>query len=102
MSEFRRVASRSDLDEERGVRVEVDGHPIGLFVLDGEVFAIDDRCTHAEASLCEGDVIDGEVVCPLHFAPFDIRTGACNGPPADEDVRTYPCRISGDDVEVQI
>lgn len=101
MSEFVRVAKRADLNPERGTCVEVHGHPIGLFVLDGEVFAMDDRCTHAEASLCEGDVIDGEVICPLHFAPFDIRTGACGGPPADEDARIYEVRIVGDDVEVK-
>ena len=59
-------------------------------------------CTHAEASLCGGPVHDGQVACPLHFATFDIRTGKCTGPPADEDLRTYAVRINGEDVEVEV
>ncbi|MEM7229408.1 MAG: non-heme iron oxygenase ferredoxin subunit [Planctomycetota bacterium] len=96
------MARRSELSSESGKRVDVNGRAVGLFVLDNEVFAVDDCCTHADASLCEGDVIDGEVICPIHFAPFDIRTGACNGPPADEDLQTHEVRVVGDDVEVKV
>ena len=83
MAEHVKVASLSELHERSCRRVEVAGRKIGLFLLDGEVFAIDDTCTHAEASLCEGEIDGDEIVCPLHFATFDIKTGACTGPPAD-------------------
>ena len=99
---YRKVAKLNDVPEQAGLCVEVDGHRIGLFNLHGEIFAIDDRCTHAEASLCEGMVQGDEVVCPLHMATFDIKTGACTGPPADEDLRSYPVRIEGDDIEVEV
>jgi nitrite reductase/ring-hydroxylating ferredoxin subunit len=96
MPEYTRVCDLSDIPDSGGRRVVVDGRPIGLFRLDGAVHAIDDTCPHADASLCEGDVSGGEVACPLHFATFDLRTGACTGPPADEDLRTYPVRVTDD------
>lgn len=101
---YHKVAKLSEVPEQTARRVEVDGRRIGLFNLHGEIFAIDDRCTHAEASLCEGGaMIQGdEVVCPLHMATFDIKTGAVTGPPADEDLRSYPVRIEGDDIEVEV
>jgi NAD(P)H-dependent nitrite reductase small subunit len=102
MPEFVRVISLSQLRPGVGTCVEVGGRRIGLFRLDDGVYAIDDECTHADASLCDGIVAGDEVVCPLHAATFDLRTGACTGPPADEDVRTYPVRVTGDDVEVRV
>ena len=103
MAEFHRTVTKESIPVGRCQRVEINGLGIGLFHLDDGVFAIDDMCTHAEASLCDGDIEGGEVLCPLHFATFDIRTGECTGPPADEDVRTYPVRISDDGViEVEV
>ena len=101
MPEFIKVASIEDVPEGGGLCVEVRGRRVALFKIDGEVFAIDDTCTHAEASLSEGELAGDEVMCPLHFATFNIRTGACTGPPADEDVRSYSVRIVGDDVEIE-
>lgn len=102
MAEFVKVANLADLPERSCRCVEVAGRRVGLFRLDGEVFAIDDTCTHAEASLCEGEIVGDEVMCPLHFATFNIRTGEATGPPADEDLATYAVRVCGDDVEIQI
>ena len=101
MPEYIKVASIDDVPEDGGLCVEVRGRRIALFRIDGEVFAIDDTCTHAEASLSEGEIAGDEVMCPLHFATFNIRTGACTGPPADEDVRSYSTRIVGGDVEIE-
>ena len=102
MPSFVRVAGVSDVPDRGGLCVEVNDKRIGLFRIGDEIFAIDDTCTHAEASLSEGDVAGDEVICPLHSATFDLRTGRCTGPPAFEDVATYPVRVVGDDVEVQV
>ena len=102
MPEFIKVAKITDIAEGKGLCVDVNGKKIGLFNLAGEVFAIDDICTHAHASLSEGDVSGDEITCPLHFASFNIRSGECTGPPADEDVATYPVRVMGDDIEIEI
>src|SRR3954466_9243297 len=64
--------------------------PVAVFNADGELFAIDDTCTHQDASLSEGWLEDCMVECPLHAASFDLRTGKPTGPPAKRPVRTYP------------
>ena len=102
MSEFVKVAKITDIAAGKGLCVEINGKKIGLFNLAGEVFAIDDICTHAHASLSEGEVSGDEIACPLHFATFNIRTGECTAPPADEDVATFPVRVVGDDIEVEV
>ena len=102
MPEFTRVASLSEIPENGAICVHLGGTAIGLFRIGGEVFAIGDICPHAHAHLSEGEIMGDEVACPLHFATFNIRTGECTGPPADEDVETYPVRIEGDDVLVGI
>ena len=101
MSEFVTVAKVSDIPEGEGRCFEVGGHKVGVFNLGGEFHAIDDICTHAHASLSEGDVEGDEVTCPLHFASFNIRTGECLSPPADEDVRSHVVRVEGDEIQVQ-
>ena len=102
MAEFTRVASVSDVPDDGGLCVEVGAKKIGLFRLGGEIFAIDDTCTHADASLSQGDIEGDEVLCPLHQATFNIRTGEATGAPAYEDVATYEVRVSGDEVEVKV
>ena len=102
MGEFVKVAQVSEIPEGTSRCVEIDGRRIGLFNLGGSIHAIDDTCTHADASLCEGEIQGGEVVCPLHFATFDIRTGACTGAPAYEDVATHEVRVEGDAIEVRV
>ena len=102
MTSFVKVATLSDIPDTGGHCVEVGGHRIGLFRVDDAIHAVDDTCPHAEASLCDGEISAGEVVCPLHFATFYIKTGRCTGPPADEDLRVYPVRINGEDVEIEV
>lgn len=70
-------------------RVEADP-PIAVFHTDdGEVFAIDDTCTHQDASLADGWLEDCEIECPLHASRFNLRTGAVDAPPAKLPVRTH-------------
>ena len=58
------------------VAVDVDGTAVAVTVLDGEVHAFDDTCPHAGCSLADGELDEQDVVCPCHFARFDITTGA--------------------------
>ena len=75
--------------------------PIAIFrTEDDEVFAIDDTCTHQEASLSDGWVEGCEVECPLHSSRFDLRTGGVDAPPAQRPVRTH--RVSVVDGEVYV
>ena len=83
------VAPISDLPEGRGVLVEVGDHRIAVFRIGGDVYAIGDRCSHAEASLAEGEVFDFDVECPRHGSEFDIRTGEPASLPATQPVPVY-------------
>jgi 3-phenylpropionate/trans-cinnamate dioxygenase ferredoxin component len=82
----------SDLPPGESVRI-VAHVPIAVFNVDGDLYAIDDTCTHQDASLSDGWVEDCRVECPLHAASFDLRTGLPCGPPAKQPVRTYPVQV---------
>ncbi len=69
---------------------------------DGDFYAIDDLCTHGEVSLSEGEVIGCEVECWAHGARFDVRTGEATELPAILPVKTYPVRIDGERVLVDV
>lgn len=76
--------------------------PIAVFNVDGEFFATDDTCTHAQSSLSDG-YIDGDVVeCAFHFAKFCIRTGAALTRPAFRPLRRHEVRVSDGYVYVKI
>lgn len=87
------IAPLVDLPEGRGVRVDVGGERVAMFRLGESVHAIGDRCSHAEASLAEGEVFDGEVECPRHGSPFDLKTGTPTALPATEPVPVYPTDV---------
>ena len=102
MTNFVKVARTSDIEPGQAKIVDVQGKEIALFNIGGEFFAIDNMCTHEEASLGEGEVSGYEVTCPLHGAKFDVRSGEVLGPPAYDDVASYAVRVSGGDVEVDV
>ena len=97
-----RAASRGDLAEGEPLGVEVAGHSIALYDIDGALFATDNICTHAYARLSDG-WLDGELIeCPLHAARFDVRTGKVLDPPATEDLKTYPVRVVDGEIQVKL
>ena len=69
--------------------VAADGLTIGLYRCHGELHAIEDRCSHDDGPLCEGERDGFCVVCPRHGARFDLRTGAVLSLPATEDVEAF-------------
>ncbi len=90
----------------RGVRVVGnDGQRIALFRVGDKFYAIDDTCTHEEASLSEGTVYDDDedepqVECPKHGAIFDITSGAVRSLPAVKSVNSYDTKVDGEYVYV--
>jgi 3-phenylpropionate/trans-cinnamate dioxygenase ferredoxin subunit len=76
-------------------RIDIRGRRILLANVAGRLYAVDDTCTHEEASLSAG-VLKGELVkCPLHNSRFNVRTGEALEEPAEEPLRTYPVREEG-------
>jgi 3-phenylpropionate/trans-cinnamate dioxygenase ferredoxin component len=97
-----KIGEFSDLKEGVGYKVDLDEHRIAVFLIDGSVFAIGDRCSHAEASLAEGEVFDHEVECPRHGSTFDLRTGEPHTLPATKPVPTYSVSIEDGNVYVEL
>src|SRR6185437_15238451 len=96
------VAQRGDLGDGEVLGVELGNKPLAIYNLAGEFFATDNLCTHAYALLSEG-WLDGDAIeCPLHGGRFDVRTGKALCPPVEEDIKTYPVRLAGDDIQVKI
>lgn len=76
--------------------------PIALFNADGTVYAVDDTCTHQDASLAEGWLEGCFVECPLHASFFDLRTGRPTCPPARYAVRTHKVSIEDNHVLLHV
>ncbi|MEN0134423.1 MAG: bifunctional 3-phenylpropionate/cinnamic acid dioxygenase ferredoxin subunit [Rhodococcus sp. (in: high G+C Gram-positive bacteria)] len=77
--------------------------PIAVFHTDdGEVFAVDDTCSHQDASLADGWLEGCEVECPLHASKFNLRTGAVDAPPAKLPVRTHDVVIEDGVIYVEL
>ncbi|HEX7100222.1 MAG TPA: non-heme iron oxygenase ferredoxin subunit [Acidimicrobiia bacterium] len=87
------VVEAKRIPQGRGLRVEIGEHRIALFRIGGDVYAIGDRCSHAEASLAEGDVFGFEVECPRHGSAFDLRTGEPQALPATQRVPVYDAKV---------
>ena len=77
-----------------GESVRIEAHvPIAVFNADGELYAIDDTCSHQDASLADGWLDGCLVECPLHAASFDLRTGMPTCLPAKRPVGVYPVHV---------
>lgn len=93
--EFAEAGEAGELAPGTMKRVDIGGRRILLANVDGRLCAVDDACTHEEASLSTG-VLRGELVkCPLHGSRFNVCTGKAMEEPAEEDLRTYPVRLEG-------
>src|SRR5690242_21759510 len=92
----------SELPPGEAVRVDAQP-PIAVFhTEDGEVYAIDDTCTHQDASLADGWLEGCEVECPLHASKFDLRTGSVDAPPARRPVRTHQILVEDGMIYVRL
>lgn len=97
-----KVATIDQLPETSGLRVDVEGRRIALFKVASDVYAIGDRCSHAEASLSEGELFEDEIECPLHGAVFDVTTGQARSLPATQPVPSYEVKVVGDEVFLEV
>jgi nitrite reductase/ring-hydroxylating ferredoxin subunit len=77
------------------VSVHVAGRKFAITVQDGQAYAVDDACTQMQCSLSGGEIEDGAVICPCHFATFDLATGAVRSGPANEALQCYQAQLAG-------
>jgi 3-phenylpropionate/trans-cinnamate dioxygenase ferredoxin subunit len=82
------------------VAVEVNGTKVCVAKVGGDIFAVADTCTHAEASLSEGEITGRKIECWLHGAEFDLRTGEALTPPATAPLKTFKVVRNGNQLTI--
>ena len=102
MATFVKIAKAADVEPGCGKSFEVNGKRIGLFNVEGTLYAIDDTCTHRGGPLSEGELNGNQVSCPWHGARFDVTSGSELSPPATRGVARYSIRVDGEDVAVEV
>jgi 3-phenylpropionate/trans-cinnamate dioxygenase ferredoxin subunit len=103
MSAGKRACAVDELPEAGAIQVIIDGDAYAI-VRDeeGGIHALEDRCTHAEVALSEGEVEDCSIECWLHGSRFDLTTGAPLELPAVTPVRVYAVTVEGGEVFVDL
>lgn len=93
------LMKKADLEPGCVRKVEVGGCPIAVYNVDGTFYATQDGCTHATASLSEGEIVDGDLIaCPVHDGTFHIPSGQPMGFPCEIALRTFKVIEQGDEV----
>jgi 3-phenylpropionate/trans-cinnamate dioxygenase ferredoxin component len=100
MTTFISVGKLSELGPGMTQRVTVDGRPILLANVEGQVYACDDSCTHEDSSLYLGCLKGGLISCTLHGSRFDVRTGIPQEEPATEPLNTYEVQVQDDTISI--
>ena len=103
---FERVCSLAEVPEDGSLRIELPDVDVAVVNFEGEIYAIEDVCSHAEVALTDGEVEEFNgaptIECAMHGSCFDLRTGEPTNLPATEPVPVYPVRVEGDDVFVDV
>ena len=94
--------SADELPTDDVIGVIVGGRDIALYTAGDAVYATDNTCTHGQARLCDGFLDGHEIECPLHQGKFDVRDGTPTCEPVTEALRSYPVKIDGQRVYLQI
>lgn len=102
MSGFVTVARLEEVPENGLKGVQADGRKLVLVHRGDRVFALEDRCSHEEFPLSEGEVTGDQITCILHGARFDLETGAPKALPAVMPVKTYECRVRDGEIQVKL
>ena len=84
------------------IGIVVAGRDLAIYTVDGTPYATDNICTHGQARLCDGFLDGHEIECPLHQGKFDVRDGRPTCDPVTDALRSYPVKVEGRRVYLQI
>ena len=97
------VAKLDEVPEGGTYPIRVNGEPVCLYNLEGRVYATHDTCTHGQASLADGFIIDGDKIeCPLHQGMFDIATGKAVSVPCKIDLAVYEVKVENGAIHLRM
>ena len=86
------IAAEGSLVPGEPLQIDQNGQTIAVFLVDGEIYAIEDICSHDRSPISDGCIEGGEIICPRHGARFCLRTGHALTAPAYEDIESFPVR----------
>ncbi|MBB5686709.1 Rieske (2Fe-2S) protein [Sphingobium boeckii] len=100
--QFIAVAQIGEVEPGKAKRVEAGGRAILLCNSDGQIYAVENLCSHAQEPLECGRIRYGWIACPAHGARFDLETGEPLNPPATDPIAIFPVRIVGETIEIAV
>ena len=102
MTDFIKVATPDDVGEGEMYAIDVDGEPVCLTRVEGQIYAFTDNCTHISGPLNDGELEGCVITCPWHGAQFDVRTGKVLRGPARQDLYTYPVKVEDNAIFISL
>jgi 3-phenylpropionate/trans-cinnamate dioxygenase ferredoxin subunit len=96
------AAALDDIEDEDVMRFDHAGRTFAIYRVNDEVYASDGLCTHEQAHLSDGFVTDHVIECPKHNGRFDIRDGRALCAPVCEKLGTYPARVEGGRILIEL
>jgi 3-phenylpropionate/trans-cinnamate dioxygenase ferredoxin component len=102
VSQWIEVAALDDIDDEDVMRFDHAGQTYAVYRYQNKVYASDGLCTHEQVHLCDGLVQEHVIECPKHNGRFDIRDGRALGAPVCVNLKTYPAKVEGGQIYVEL
>ncbi len=103
MAQWVEACAEGDVDEEDVLRFDHAGRTFAIYRSpDGKYYATEGLCTHEKVHLADGLVMDNIIECPKHNGRFDYRTGAAKGAPVCINLQTYPVKLEGGKVMIDL
>jgi nitrite reductase/ring-hydroxylating ferredoxin subunit len=102
MADFAPIAKIADVGDGEMASFDVGGTQVAIANVGGQLYAFGNVCTHEQCPLADGDLEGTTVTCPCHGSQFDVTNGSVLNPPATEPVPSFPARVEGDAIEVQL
>ena len=99
---YTHLASLKDLQVRKLICAKTDSYRILIALAEDQIYAVDDMCTHEDASLSKGSLHGDCVKCPLHGSRFRLASGEALNEPAEDALNTYPVKVDGDDILVAL
>ena len=100
--QFTHLASLNDLQTRKLICAKTGSYRILIALAEDKIYAVDDMCTHEDASLSKGSLHGDCVKCPLHGSRFKLNSGEALDDPAEDALTTYEVKIEGDNILVAI
>lgn len=102
MAQFHKVLTLKELPNNSMKHIDWANIPLAIYNVNGKIYATTDICSHKQCLLTDGTLSENIIECPCHGGKFDVTTGAVLALPPVTPIKTYPLRITDQNIEVEI